>query len=253
MIEIDSASLRSLERSEARASRIQRGGAMNALFDVVDDQALDGLVVKFDKPFPYKGELILLKTGCFGDHNNRRVGFQIDHDVEVASTDDAVSVMIDDDGIQFRLDLAKCELGSVIARMCSIDNRASMSVGCDILNERREELDGKSVRVVTRAHLNEITLCKEGCAPDAFAMVVSKSVTPKPVAGSRTSTLRAGQRLHHVSRAVRKLKAQVITTYDDTKPVKVPRFSVEQTNRWQTEETERLQALARRSLSRWAV
>jgi hypothetical protein len=65
--------------------------------------------------------------------------------------------------------------------------------------------------------------------------------------------MQAGQRLHRVSRAVKKLKAQVLATYGDTKPVKVPRFSVEQTNRWQTEETERLQALARRTLSRWAV
>jgi hypothetical protein len=36
-ISIDPASLRLLERSEARAYRIERGGAMNAIVDVIDD------------------------------------------------------------------------------------------------------------------------------------------------------------------------------------------------------------------------
>jgi hypothetical protein len=78
----------------------------------------------------------------------------------VGSTDDALSLMIDDEGIQFRLDLANCRLGPALARMVANDNRASTSVGSDIYEEHKEEIDGKTVRVVTRARLKEVTICK---------------------------------------------------------------------------------------------
>src|SRR5437899_8874050 len=113
MIVIDTVDARLLERNEARAYRVECGGAMNAIFDVVEGQALDGQVVKFDVPFPYKGGLIMLRSGCFGDIHNRRVTFRLDHEasMEVASTDDALDIIADDDGVQFRLDLSKCKLG----------------------------------------------------------------------------------------------------------------------------------------------
>jgi hypothetical protein len=249
MIRIDAADLRSLERSEAKASRVQRGGAMNAIFDVTDNHALDGQVVKFDEPFPYKGDLIMMRSGCFGDDIvNHRVAFLIDHEasIEVASTDDALSVMIDDVGIQFRLDLGKCKLGPVISRMCNTDNRSSTSVGCDILQERKETVSGQTVRVVTRARQNEITLCKQGCAGNnAFAMLVDTTFTPKPVAGSRSQTFNAQRALHNVARTVRKLKAQIAARQEQPMPVKRS-MTVDQLNRLQTAEYEELQANARR-------
>ena len=78
---------------------------MNAYLDVVDDQALDGQVVRFNVAFPYKGDLVMLRSDCFGDISTRRIGFRIDHEqsMEVASTDDALEVMVDDDALQFRL------------------------------------------------------------------------------------------------------------------------------------------------------
>ncbi|WOH53571.1 hypothetical protein RX328_16655 [Bradyrhizobium sp. sBnM-33] len=101
----------------------------------------------------------------------------------MASTDDAFELVIYDDGLQFRLDLGQCRLGPVIARMAASDHRPSMSVGSDIYAEHSEEIAGESVRVVTRAKLNEITLCKAGAAGDeALAFVVDKTFTPKPTA-----------------------------------------------------------------------
>src|SRR4051794_15149092 len=103
MITIDAADLRSLERSEARAFRVDRGGALNAVFDVVDDLALDGQFVAFNVPFPYRNDRVMLKPGCFSNVTNQRVAFLVDHEgsMEVASTDDALDLMIDDDGAQF--------------------------------------------------------------------------------------------------------------------------------------------------------
>lgn len=252
MIVVEAADLRTLERSESRAFRVEKGGAMNAIVDVVDGQALDGQAVKFDVPFPYKNEWIMLRAGCFGDTPRGRVGFWIDHEgsLEVASTDDALELMVDDVGLQFRLDLEECKLGPVIARMCQSDNRASISVGSDILAEHKETIAGERVRVVTRANLKEVTICKEGAAGEnAFAYLVDKSLTPKPVAGARSATFLAAQMLHKVSRKVRKLKASVAATYDDReqrRPIRWP--TLEESNRAQTAETERLQKQARASL-----
>jgi len=248
MIQIDTADARLLERNEARAYRVQSGGAMNAIFDVVEDQALDGQVVKFDVPFPYKGDLIMLRAGCFDDDNNQRVTFRLDHEasMEVASTDDALDIIADDDGVQFRLDLGKCKLGPMIAQMCKSDNRSAMSVGSQILDERKETINGQTVRVVTRARMTEISLCGEGAAGEnAFAMVVDKTFTPKPVAGSRSATFNAAQALHKVARKVRNLKAQIAATYDAPPPPVRPSMTVGESNRLQTLETERMQKHAR--------
>jgi hypothetical protein len=248
MIQIDTADARLLERNEARAYRVERGGAMNAIFDVVEDQALDGQVVKFDVPFPYKGDLIMLRAGCFGDINNQRVAFRLDHEasLEVASTDDGLEVIADDDGVQFRLDLSKCKLGPLIARMCKSDNRSAMSVGSNILDEHKEVISGETVRVVTRARMTELSLCKEGAAGNnAFAVLVDKTFTPKPVAGSRSATFNAAYALHKVSRNVRKLKAAIAATYDAAPPVRRS-MTLDESNRLQTAENERLVAYARK-------
>lgn len=189
----------------------------------------------------------MLEPGCFGKTSNGRIGFWIDHEaaMEVANTDDALEVVIDDDAGQFRLDLGKCKLGPLIARICQSDNRSAMSVGSDILDERKETIDGQTVRVVTRALIKEITLCKEGAAGEnAFAFVVDKSFTPKPAAGSRSATFSAARALHKVSRNMRKLKAQIAETYNAPPPLRRS-MTVDRLNRMQTAETKRLQARAR--------
>jgi len=163
MIQIDTADARLLERNEARAYRVEHGGPLNAIFDVVENQALDGQFAKFGIPFPYKGDWVMLESGCFGKTSNGRIGFWIDHEaaMEVASTGDALEVVIDDDAGQFRLDLGKCKLGPLIARICQSDNRSAMSVGSDILDERKETIHGQTVRVVTRALIKEITYARK--------------------------------------------------------------------------------------------
>lgn len=125
-----------------------------------------------------------------------------------------------------------------------------MSVGCDILAERTEQINGEAVRVITRARLSELTLCQAGAAGDnAFAYVVDTAFTPKPVAGLRSTTFKAAQLLHKLSRKVRSLKAQAASTYgerEERRPIRWP--TLEESNRAQTELTEALQKQARASL-----
>jgi hypothetical protein len=253
-ISIDPASLRLLERSEARAYRIERGGAMNAIVDVIDDQAIDGKLLKFNTPFSYKGHLVMLRNGCFGDKINHRVALYLDHEpvTELGLTDDAVSVVIDEEIAQFRVDLAKCRLAPAIARMVAIDNRSSTSVGCDILSEHREDIDGKSVRVVTRATLREVTICAQGAAGEnAFCFVVSKSFTPPPIAGSRSATLQAAGKLHKVTRKIKALKASMSERHESRPPSTKRTYSLDELNRLASLDIERLQDRARQLQSQF--
>src|SRR5436190_24307119 len=99
MIHIDTADMRALERNQERAYNVQHGGAMNAIFEVTQDRALDGQVLRFNTAFPYRDDMVLFRPGSFGDLTNEAVGCRIDHidSSEVANTDgDAFSVMVDD-------------------------------------------------------------------------------------------------------------------------------------------------------------
>jgi hypothetical protein len=257
MIVIPEADLRVLERSTNLVGRGGRGIHGSAILPSIKNRALDGQACLFDVAFAYGNDVILLKPNCFGDLTNKRVGFRLDHidSAELASTDDgALALMGDDKRIQFRVLLEKCKHGSVIARMCEIDSRSAVSIGCDITREHKETIAGHSVRVVTRAVLKEVSVVKEGAAGDnAFAVLVDTTATPKPVAGQRSATLETGQILHRISRKVKALKASIAATYGTSEqPKPMPRrpMTMDQFIRLhsQSDETERLQALARSRL-----
>jgi phage head maturation protease len=209
LINID---MSALERGHAKIQRQRIGGVMNATFGDVTNRALDGQFNAFDKPFAYKESIIILKAGCYGNLADHRVRFLIDHldSSEIADTDGALELMIDSHSGRFRLDLEKANGGSIIARMCEIGNRAEMSVGCDFLEEHDEVIAGYTVRVVTRAQLNEISICKKGVAgDDAIASLVDTTVTPKPAIGSRSTQFQASHEQHKFNRTIRGLKSRI--------------------------------------------
>jgi HK97 family phage prohead protease len=202
--------MRTLERGRNGYERCQRGGYRNAIFNSVKDRAVDGQVLRFNIPFAYKDGIVMFEPDAFGDVEDHCVAFCIDHELEtaVASTDNGLQLIVDDDGIQFRLDLEQAANGYVVARLCEIGNREAMSVGCDLLEERTKNIAGHDVRVVSRARLREISLVKNGAAGEnAFAFLVDTTVTPKPVAGSRSKKFQDYNALYKVSRKVREIKA----------------------------------------------
>jgi hypothetical protein len=88
-------------------------------------------------------------------------------------------------------------------RVCS-DNRNQLN----LLEERTKNIAGYDVRVVSRARLREISLCKNGAAGEnAFAFLVDTTLTPKPVAGSRSKKFHDYNAMYKVSRKVREIKA----------------------------------------------
>jgi HK97 family phage prohead protease len=172
---------------------------------------------RFNVPFVYDNEIVMLDEGCFGDIDDFDVKFLIDHDpnMEIADTSRGLELFQDKNGIQFRLDLQKAKNAHVVARLCQTDSRSSVSVGCDIIQQHDETIAGHNVRIITKARLREISICREGCAgEEAFAMLVDTTSTPKPVAGSRSTAFQTGHALHKLSRRVRALKASIVAMYE---------------------------------------
>lgn len=239
-----------LRISEARMAHHRTGGIINALLDNIAGKALDGKAIAYNVPFRYRDSDVMFESTSFGDIASTEIGLHVDHNPtsRVASTKNALKVSSDDEGVFFRLDLPTAKNGHIVARMCEIGSRAATSVGCTIIKERKEVINGKTVRVVEKARLEEISICAQGSAGDnAFAYLVDKNVTPDPTLGKRTATFNAHQQMHKISRKMRDLKQQIAAMNDPAPGRSTARHvTIDTMNHWQTEETERLQALARR-------
>jgi HK97 family phage prohead protease len=259
LINIDVRDWRALERGHGRAERCQSGGYRNAIYNNVKDRALDGQAIRFNVPVPYNGTLIMFEPDAFGDIERHTVAFCIDHleTTEVASTDNGLSLIVDDDAIQFRLDLEQATNGYVVAHLCEIGNREATSIGFEILDERTKTIAGHSVRIISRAKLREISICKNGAAGDnAFAYLVDTTVTPKPVAGARSKKFETYNAMYKLSRKVREIKATnaaVLALHERIAGLDVGSqcfdwsMDVHQSNRFETEKYDRLQS-ARRAM-----
>jgi hypothetical protein len=209
---LDQRDLRALQRGHDRCERSQTGGYRNAIYNTIKNRALDGSALKFNTPFPFpnKNRLIMFEPESFGNLDQCTVAFCVDHELSnvVATTDDGLTLIVDNDALQFRLDLEKATNGYAIAHMCEIGNREAMSVHCDILESHSKTIAGQTVQVVSCARLREISICKNGAAGDnAFAMLVDTTVTPKPTAGSRSKKFQTYNAMYKISRKVRELKA----------------------------------------------
>jgi phage head maturation protease len=201
---------RVLKNGHERAERCQSGGYRNAIFGSVKNRALDGQFVKFNVPISYNDTLIMFPPDAFGDIGQYTVGFRVDHEAssEVATTSNGLSLIVDDDSIQFRLDLEQATNGYLIAHLCEIGNREGMSIGFEFLEERTKIIAGHSVRVISRARLIEGSIVKNGAAGvNAFAYLVDTTVTPKPVAGTRTKKFQTYNAMYKVSSQLRAMRA----------------------------------------------
>jgi hypothetical protein len=262
-ITIDASDMRAAQRRRDRAIRAESGGYRNAIYNTVKNRALDGQAIKYNTPFPFpkKSRLVMFKPGSFGDLTQQTVSLCIDHELsnEIATTDDGLFLIDDDDSLQFRLDLERATNGYAVAHMCEHGYREAMSVHCDILESHSKTIAGHEVQVVSRARLKEISLCRNGAAgDDAFAMFVDTTVTTKPTAGSRSAKFHAYNAMYRVSRKVRELKAssasvlvptdRIAVLDDEAQPFVWAAMTSDQISRQTTLQYEQLAANARRRL-----
>jgi hypothetical protein len=141
-INIDAPDIRKALRRRDAADRCRHGGYRAAIFNSVKNRALDGQAFKFNMPIPYRDGVIMFLPDTFGDVEDHNVAFCIDHELntEVASTDDGLELIVDDDSIRFRLNLERAKRGHVLARLCEVGNREAISIGFNILDEHTKKL-----------------------------------------------------------------------------------------------------------------
>ncbi|RCW80927.1 HK97 family phage prohead protease [Phyllobacterium bourgognense] len=135
-------------------------------------EALQGYVVRYNKPHVFKGAVDVFVKGSFDASlaSRKRIEFWIDHKsgTEMASTDDDLELMSDETGLAFRL---KNPPTPLIAEVRS-RRITAMSAGSRTLRQEYKEVGGERVRFILEADLVEISMVKAGAVKQAFIDVV---------------------------------------------------------------------------------
>lgn len=192
-----------VEKSK-RAHRMLQQGAKEALIGSDDEYevpAIEGLACVYGKLLTFKGQLTVFSAGCFGAIGH--TAFQIDHDEKSIVGDTRTGLELHDcaDGLAFRFRVPQTQLGSITHSVVKARDRASMSVGCEILADEVHNCAGKDVRFITRAKLKEISLVRRGAVTNTFATVVDARTAPPlrdAVARSNFMLLGSLQRLSNL-------------------------------------------------------
>ncbi|MCX7308980.1 MAG: HK97 family phage prohead protease, partial [Afipia sp.] len=154
----------------------------------MEDIAVEGYAILYNEPLFTNGEINVIESGSLSNSlkGSAPIYLQVNHDKErrIASTNDALAFVDDAVGLGFRVDLEETKNGSYIKQLVSSRQNAAVSVGLTIEEDRVEKIGKHSVRFISRARLNEISLVREGACKDAFAGVVNTSYS-EPVAAGR--------------------------------------------------------------------
>jgi hypothetical protein len=73
---------------------------------------------------------------------------------------------------------------------CSARDRDNCSVAYRVLEDEHREISGRNVRFITKASLEEITLCRVGAIRGTFARIVDADNEPAPRDGQRSDVLK---------------------------------------------------------------
>lgn len=135
-------------------------------------EALQGYVVRFNKPHLFKGGVDVFVKGCFDASlaSRKRIGFWIDHKsgTELASTDDDLELLADETGLAFRLNNPLAPfVQEVRGRRIT-----AMSAASRTLRHEYKQMDGARVRFILEADLVEVSMVKAGAVKQAFIEVV---------------------------------------------------------------------------------
>jgi hypothetical protein len=247
-IELDHIDLAQLEQAQNKAAcSRKRGGVWNEFGDVTGKK-LVGRILKFEVPFKNSDIWWIYKDRCFGDLNKQIVNFQFAHNsaTKAASTTDHLTIL--NDG-RFELDLEAIDRGPFIASLAESGVAASISVGVDSIDHDWEYVGDEKVAVVRKARLVEISQLTEGAAGEnAWCAVVDKDTFPELIDGVECEQFNLLHDLHKIAWKAKEIKRKV----DEANPQRpISNITLDDVNRWQTCESERLQDLASSRVNGW--
>lgn len=136
------------------------------------NEALQGYVVRFQKPHAFNGGIDIFVKGCFDASlaSRKRVGFWIAHEngSEIASTDGNLELVSDETGLAFRLNNPP----SILTTEVRNRKLTAMSAGYTVLAQEFKVVAGERVRFIQQCDLDEISICRAGAVRQAFIDVV---------------------------------------------------------------------------------
>jgi HK97 family phage prohead protease len=137
---------------------------------------VQGYATRYFKCHLYKGRLEAFEPGCFGPSltGKSAIRLQIEHDVKslVCTTNDTLQLYADDDGLAFRALLPDTEVGFKVQQGLLDGSLTGMSVGYTLTDSKTIKLDSGEVELIKECDLREISICKNGCVPDAYATLI---------------------------------------------------------------------------------
>ncbi|MFC7700915.1 HK97 family phage prohead protease [Bradyrhizobium sp. GCM10028915] len=239
----------------------------------VDEPRLcvEGLAVLTEEPIATKtGEILVFEKGAFDGHfaSGARTEVWLAHDPTqvVCSTVSGLEFAETDEGLAFRFPLDNKRYADDIKRKVESGRQACVSVGITRTKERTETVGSHKVIFIESAELRECSLVAAGACDQAFARLIDANHSPSLKESVKTTPFKIDSGLHNIKTQREKntsrieslrgrldaLDGRAETFSAGTGPdigrpaTKCP--TLEESNRAQTEETERLQRQARASL-----
>jgi len=144
--------------------------------------AIQGLATSYGKPVLNEdGAFVVFQSGCFisAIYDNTRKRVLLDHDdsQEVGSTNDGLEFANTLDGLAFRMPL-KGSGAHIIGVNISNGERLAISIGSSFIEREEKIIDRHKVKLVTKATINEISLCRDPKFADAYATIVDLDEEP---------------------------------------------------------------------------
>lgn len=247
-----------LRNNERYGSYFSRRKRKPSNHDVeVDDKPsliLRGLAASVNRPFPYANGIYVFCSGCFDEHADAEIGLRIDHNPssQFASVRFGECFRNMEAGLVLQYAIPPTRKAHDAVASIDADGRIAMSVGlADVVSETRR-VAGFDVEFVTKAKLEEVSICRQGAVRQAFCNVVdAKHAMPidEFCVSAEFGRLAAFHNVQeHLARLLSdlgNLKADHVS--DNERPAKRA-CTLADSNRWQQE---RHEELAKQNRTRW--
>jgi HK97 family phage prohead protease len=227
---------------------------------------VEGLAVVFDDPIGTKtGEILVIESGAFNAHlsKNCRTEVWLAHDPTeiVCSTSSGLEFAQTKDGLAFRFPLDNKRYAGTIQQMVASGKQAAVSVGITRTKEREEMLGRHKVTFVESAELREISIVAAGACDQAFARLIDANHSPSLEDSINSVPFKIDSGMHNIKTQSEKRTSRIDSLMQRLNALErrqdnfsasprgmmpATRWSIDDSNRSKTTDTERMVARTRR-------
>jgi HK97 family phage prohead protease len=171
----------------ARMGATAPGGVHGIMFanhaaSLMERPAVRGFACTYNTVFTHKGVLTALLPGCFAAclASRSHVDMQLEHNDNTVfgSTDTGLAFTDCQEGLAFEFPVPKSQAGAILLSMVASGDRPDVSVSADIIESTTREFQGHDVRLVSKANLLEISVCRDGAIGKSHARIVDLAEAP---------------------------------------------------------------------------